>query len=90
MDTINKVTTAIPVIIIRLYQLIVSPVTQSSCRHIPSCSEYAMEALKEHGLLVGLYYSVKRIFSCRPGGSSGYHPVPKKEQKKYEQYDFFI
>ena len=85
MDTINKITTAIPVIIIRFYQLFISPVTQSSCRHITSCSEYVIEALREHGLLIGFYYGIKRIFSCLHDGFSGYDPVPKFELKKYEQ-----
>ena len=57
---------------------------QSNCRHIPTCSEYTLEALKEHGLLRGVYYSGKRLISCRPGGGHGYDPVPKPESKKYE------
>ncbi|MBT3549460.1 MAG: membrane protein insertion efficiency factor YidD [Gammaproteobacteria bacterium] len=77
METINKIITAIPIIIIRFYQLFISPITQSSCRHIPTCSEYTIEALRVHGLLKGLYYSITRLVSCRPGGSSGYDPVPK-------------
>ncbi len=84
METINKITTAIPIIIIRFYQLVISPITQSGCRHIPSCSEYAIESFREHGLLMGIYYTSRRLISCRPGGSHGYDPVPKREQKAHE------
>lgn len=85
METINKFITAIPIIAIRFYQLFISPITQSSCRHIPTCSEYAVEALREHGLVKGAYYSIRRLISCRPGGSSGYDPVPKNYHKTHEQ-----
>ncbi len=84
METINKITTAIPVIIIRFYQIFISPMFQSNCRHIPTCSEYALEALKEHGLLRGFYYSAKRLLNCRPGGSYGYDPIPKTGSKTHE------
>ena len=84
METINKITTAIPIIIIRFYQIFISPMLQSNCRHIPTCSEYTLEALKEHGFLRGFYYSGKRLISCRPGGGHGYDHVPKPEPKKYE------
>ena len=84
METINKITTAIPIIIIRCYQIFISPMLQLNCRHIPTCSEYTLEALKEHGLLRGLYYGAKRLISCRPGGSHGYDPIPKLESKTHE------
>ena len=84
METINKITTAIPIIIIRCYQIFISPMLQSSCRHIPTCSEYTLEALKEHGLLRGFYYAGKRLINCRPGGSHGYDPVPKFRSKTNE------
>jgi hypothetical protein len=51
---------------------------------MPTCSEYTLEALKEHGLLRGFYYGAKRLISCRPGGSHGYDPVPKLESKTHE------
>ena len=84
METINKITTAIPVIIIRCYQIFISPVLQSSCRHIPTCSEYALEAFREYGLLRGFYYTGKRLISCRPGGGHGYDPIPKPGTKTHE------
>ena len=84
METIIKITTAIPVIIIRCYQMFISPMLQPSCRHIPTCSEYALGVFREHGFLKGFYYAGKRLISCRPGGTQGYDPVPKIEPKEHE------
>ena len=50
--------------------------TPASCRYQPTCSTYSFEALKKHGLIKGLYLSIKRILSCHPWGGSGYDPVP--------------
>lgn len=46
------------------------------CRYTPTCSQYTIEALKKHGILKGGWLGLKRISSCRPGGGSGYDPVP--------------
>lgn len=63
---------------IKLYQK--TPLScHTSCRHIPSCSNYAIEALETHGLIKGSLLSVKRILRCNPWGTSGYDPVPRKE-----------
>ena len=68
-----------PVILaVRIYQWIISPLFPPSCRHTPTCSVYTIEALKEWGLLKGLYLGIRRVLSCRPGGSHGHDPVPKK------------
>lgn len=67
--------------LVRLYQLILSPLTPASCRFEPTCSTYMIEALKEHGLLYGGFLGLKRIVSCNPWGKTGYDPVPKKKQK---------
>ena len=61
---------------IKLYQLIISPLYVSTCRYTPTCSAYTQEALFKHGLMKGVYLSVKRILSCHPWGSHGYDPVP--------------
>jgi len=68
------------VLLVRFYQLAISPYTPSTCRYEPSCSQYTIEALKKRGLIVGLWLSLKRIFSCHPWGGSGYDPVPKKNK----------
>jgi putative membrane protein insertion efficiency factor len=68
------------VLLVRVYQLIISPLFPSTCRYTPSCSTYTIQALKEWGLLRGLYMSIKRILSCRPGGGHGHDPVPEKSR----------
>ena len=69
------------VLLVRFYQLAISPYTPSSCRYEPSCSQYTIEALKKRGVIVGLWLSLKRILSCHPWGGSGYDPVPNKKNK---------
>ena len=59
------------VLIIRLYQIIISPMIGINCRFKPSCSNYALQSLKKHGLLIGSYYSARRILKCHPWGKSG-------------------
>ncbi|CAA0181142.1 membrane protein insertion efficiency factor YidD [Tenacibaculum maritimum] len=69
------------ILLVRFYQLAISRFTPATCRYTPTCSSYAIEALKEYGLLYGGWLAIKRIFSCHPWGGSGYDPVPKKEKK---------
>jgi hypothetical protein len=64
------------IIIIRFYQWVISPALGPKCRFTPTCSQYAAEALKKHGLVQGFILSVKRVSKCRPGGGHGYDPVP--------------
>jgi len=71
---INIVT--IPVVLIKLYKLVISPVLPNACRFYPTCSQYAIEALTKHGLLKGGFLSVKRILRCHPFCDGGYDPVP--------------
>jgi putative membrane protein insertion efficiency factor len=63
-------------VLIRIYQGMISPFLPNSCRYTPTCSTYAKEALQKHGLWEGLRLTVKRIFSCHPWGGSGHDPVP--------------
>ncbi|MBT6378354.1 MAG: membrane protein insertion efficiency factor YidD [Flavobacterium sp.] len=69
------------VLLVKFYQLAISPYTPSTCRYEPSCSQYTLEALKKRGLFVGSWLSLKRIFSCNPWGGIGYDPVPEKKNK---------
>ncbi|MBI1341891.1 MAG: membrane protein insertion efficiency factor YidD [Terrimonas sp.] len=62
--------------LIKVYQWVISPWLGPSCRFTPTCSHYAAEALKKHGVLKGLWLSLKRISKCHPWGGSGYDPVP--------------
>jgi putative membrane protein insertion efficiency factor len=63
---------------IKIYQWIISPALPKTCRYYPSCSEYAIEALKVHGPLKGLILGTKRILSCHPWGGHGHDPVPPR------------
>lgn len=64
------------ILLIRFYQYVISPAIGPKCRFTPTCSQYAVEALKKYGLFKGGWMAVKRISKCHPGGSSGYDPVP--------------
>jgi uncharacterized protein len=67
---------SILIIPIKIYKYAISPFLPMACRYTPTCSQYAIEALKKHGPLKGLYLATKRIISCNPWGGSGYDPVP--------------
>jgi len=67
------------VFLIKIYQFLISPIIGKNCRFNPTCSNYALEALKKHGLFLGMYYSIKRISKCHPWGGSGHDPVPSKK-----------
>ena len=61
---------------IRFYQRCISPLTPPSCRFTPTCSQYAVEALRKHGPLRGSWLALRRLLRCHPLGGSGYDPVP--------------
>lgn len=64
------------ILLVRFYQICISPLKPPSCRFTPTCSQYAIEALKKYGPLKGSYLAVKRLLRCHPFGGSGYDPVP--------------
>jgi len=64
------------VLLIKIYQLIVSPWLGPKCRYTPSCSAYGIEALKKYGIFKGGWLTIKRISRCHPWGGHGYDPVP--------------
>lgn len=65
----------------RGYKLTLSPYIGQQCRLLPTCSDYMRDALIEHGPLTGAILGLKRIGRCRPGGPTGYDPVPPKQPK---------
>ncbi|WP_205410283.1 membrane protein insertion efficiency factor YidD [Aquimarina longa] len=69
------------IILIKLYQKVISPLTPATCRYQPTCSHYTLEALQKHGIFKGGFLSIKRIFSCHPWGGSGYDPVPDTDNE---------
>ena len=73
---IRRFLTALLLLHIYFYQRAISPLTPPSCRFTPTCSEYAVQALRKHGPLKGLYLAVRRLLRCHPWGGSGYDPVP--------------
>jgi putative membrane protein insertion efficiency factor len=76
MKTILQILSLPFIGLIKIYQWIISPWLGPKCRFTPSFSQYAVEALKKHGLLKGLWLYVKRISRCHPWGGHGYDPVP--------------
>ena len=82
MEKINRIIIEIPVTLIRIYQFLVSPLLGQNCRFTPSCSQYSIESFRQHGFIYGLYLSIKRIISCRPGGREGFDPVPRNGSRK--------
>jgi len=62
--------------LIKIYQWIISPWMGPKCRFTPTCSQYALEALKKYGLFKGSWLAIKRISRCHPWGGHGYDPVP--------------
>lgn len=69
------------VLLIRGYQLFISPFTPAACRFTPTCSEYALTALQRHGIFRGSFLALRRLFRCHPWGGSGYDPVPERREK---------
>lgn len=64
------------VLLVRFYQIAISPLKPPTCRFTPTCSSYALEALKRYGLFKGGMLAIRRIMRCHPSGGSGYDPVP--------------
>tara|TARA_Y100000741_G_scaffold311240_1_gene255260 strand:+ start:42 stop:293 length:252 start_codon:yes stop_codon:yes gene_type:complete len=78
--------TKILIKLIKFYKYLISPLFGNSCRYLPTCSDYSIDALKEFGFLKGSYFSIKRILSCHPikflGGGEGFDPIKKEIKVK--------
>ena len=74
--------TQILIKLIKIYKYLISPLIGPSCRYLPTCSEYSIEALKTYGFSKGLMLIFKRIMSCHPWGNSGFDPVKKEIKVK--------
>jgi len=77
----KKILTYPFILFIRGYQVFISPILPSTCRYTPTCSNYAIQALKTHGIIKGSWLSIKRVASCNPWGGHGHDPVPPKKEK---------
>ncbi len=64
------------ILLVKIYQYVISPAIGPKCRFTPTCSQYAIAALQKHGLIKGTLLAIKRVSKCHPGGGSGYDPVP--------------
>ena len=73
------------ILLVRLYQKAVSPWLGQRCRFHPSCSNYCIEALQQHGMVRGLWLGLKRICKCQPFHPGGYDPVPEKKTGKMDE-----
>jgi len=62
--------------VIEIYKRVVSPLLPPACRFLPTCSEYALEAIEKHGALRGSYFALRRILRCHPLCEGGFDPVP--------------
>jgi putative membrane protein insertion efficiency factor len=65
------------ILVVRAYQMVLSPLLPAACRYHPTCSHYAIEALEKHGALRGSWLAVKRIGRCHPFRPGGFDPVPE-------------
>ncbi len=68
--------------LIRVYQYLVSPLLGPNCRYTPTCSEYALQAIRQHGIFRGSWLALKRLSSCHPWHAGGYDPVPEPRQDR--------
>jgi len=64
------------IVLVKLYQWIISPWLGPKCRYTPTCSEYAIESFKKYGPIKGLWLTIKRVSKCHPWGGHGHDPVP--------------
>lgn len=82
LSGISDLCTALCIALIKGYKRCISPMLGHCCRFYPSCSSYALEALKVHGLLKGLALTLWRLLRCGPWSEGGFDPVPRKKGKK--------
>jgi putative membrane protein insertion efficiency factor len=72
----SEITKTILLWVLRAYKWALSPLFPPSCRYVPTCSEYAMEAIERHGVLRGSALAAWRLLRCQPFGREGFDPVP--------------
>jgi putative membrane protein insertion efficiency factor len=77
-ETVKKVAIWPFVMLIRFYQVCISPLKPACCRFTPTCSQYGLQAFRKHGPIKGLLLTTWRILRCQPWGGSGYDPVPEE------------
>jgi uncharacterized protein len=82
VERLRQIASALLIAPIHFYRYVISPMLPPACRYVPTCSQYAIEAIRVHGPLKGLLLAVRRLLRCHPitwlGGSHGYDPVPPR------------
>jgi uncharacterized protein len=81
MGQINRFISKLICLPIVLYQLLLRPIMKPCCRYYPSCSQYALEALKQFGVFKGIWLTLYRLLRCHPWSKGGYDPVPLNKEK---------
>lgn len=76
------------VLVLRGYRAVISPLYGDVCRYYPSCSAYALQAIQEHGVIVGGFLGVRRILRCHPWAAGGVDDVPLKRKRRYRVTPF--
>ena len=79
LSAVGHLVGGVLIVLVRAYQVALSPHIGTCCRFTPSCSEYCIGALRMHGVFKGCWLAVRRIMRCRPFGPSGHDPVPPKK-----------
>lgn len=74
----KKISKKVALLLVRFYQVCISPLFGACCRYTPTCSEYARIAIERFGAVKGMRLALKRLMRCRPGSDYGYDPVPKE------------
>jgi putative membrane protein insertion efficiency factor len=87
---LNKIFSFLLSVPVYIYRYSISPYLRPACRHVPSCSQYALDALKIHGPFRGLLLGTNRILRCRPNGTHGYDPVPIIWIRRYKPFQYYI
>ena len=84
VDFFKKIIAHFALLLIKIYQLCISPFFPQRCNFKPSCSEYTVEAIKVHGVIKGIYLGIRRILKCTPNREFTYDPVPPKKNKHHK------
>jgi len=82
VEALRQIASMLLIVPIRFYRYVISPMLPPTCRFVPTCSQYAIEAIQVHGPFKGTILAVRRLLRCHPvtwlGGSHGYDPVPPR------------